>query len=169
MLLGLVATIVVPNLQNQVPGYKRKQFITHVTALSRLAWQQALAQQKAFRLFFDIEKHLIKVEQETDKKDKDGRPVFQEVAIPYLKSTYEWPENILIKQFFIDKQELMARVGIKTQEVWFYFAADGLAQPVIINIVDTNDLNAQGKPEQRSLVINPFTGQFKEYDEFQKP
>ena len=65
MLLGLMATIVIPNLQQNIPGYKRKQFLSHLTALSQLTWQQALATQKAFRLFFDLEKRIRKVEAET--------------------------------------------------------------------------------------------------------
>ncbi len=164
-----MGTIIIPNLQNQVPGYKRKQALGHIMALARLSWQQALATQKAFRLFFDIEKRTIKIEQETNKKDKDGIPTFKLVTIPYLASTYEWPENIVIKQFFIDKQDMMTRPGIKTQEVWFYIAPDGIVQPVIINLLDTNEFDATGKPVRISLAMNPFTGQFKEYEEFQKP
>ncbi len=169
MLLGLVATIVIPNLQNRIPGYKRKQFLAHVNALSRLTWQQALATQKAYRLFFDLDKRIIKVEAETEKKDKGGKPKFGDISIPYLNSTYQWADNIEIKQFYIDKNEMIARPGIKTEQVWFYCAPQGLVQSVIINMLDTSETDAQGKAITIGLVMNPFTGQFKEYDEFQKP
>ena len=86
-----------------------------------------------------------------------------------MSSTYEWAENIVIKQFYIDKDEMITRPGIKTEQVWFYIAPDGLVQPVVINMLDTSETDAQGKAVTMSLVMNPFTGKFKEYDEFQKP
>jgi len=167
--MGIVATIVVPNLRTQMPSAVRKQAFAQIGSLARLSWQQALVTQKAFRLFFILEKRMIRVEQETAARDKDGIPKFKEFSIPYLASTYEWPENIVIKQFFIGNQDMMARQGIKTQEVWFYIAADGIVQPVIINLINTHELDGEGKPLGFSLVMNPFTGQFKEYEEFQKP
>ncbi|MEX0940272.1 MAG: type II secretion system protein [Candidatus Babeliales bacterium] len=168
MLIGLLATIVVPNLQNVIPGYKRKEFLSRLTGLVRLSWQQALITQRAHRVLFDLEKRIVQVEIESEKKDKKAKPLFEPIKISYLNSTYQWTENIEIKQFFVEGKELIARPGIKTEQVWFYIAPDGLAQEVIINFVDTAQLDA-GRPTTISLVLNPFSAQFREYDTFQKP
>ncbi|MGE0206655.1 MAG: Tfp pilus assembly protein FimT/FimU [Candidatus Babeliales bacterium] len=169
LILGIIATIAVPALQNRLPGYQRKQFIAEVDSLSRLAWQEALVQQKALRLLFTLDKRLMSVQIATGGFDKDGNPTFAPVDIPYLKSSYQWPDSIEIKQFFIGKKDFLTRPGIKTETIWFYYAPEGLVQPVIINMLDTSNQDAQGKARQISLVMNPFTGQFKEYEEFQKP
>ncbi len=168
MLLGIVATIVVPNLQQLLPAYKRKEFLTQVSALVRLTWQQALITQKAHRVFFDLEKRVLRIEIETDKKDKTGKPAFEPAAIAYLSTNYQWADAIKIKQFFIEGEEMLARPGIKTEQVWFYIAPDGLAQEVVINLIDSSDIDAQGKPAPVGLVLNPFSAEFKSYEEFQK-
>jgi len=169
MLFGIVATIVVPNLQQLLPAYKRKEFLTQISALVRLTWQQSLATQTAHRVYFDLEKRLLRIEKETDTKDKDGNPAFAPAEINYLSTSYQWDEGIVIKQFYIEGEELLTRAGIKTEKVWFYIAPDGLAQEVVINLVDSGDFDEQGKPASVGLVLNPFSAEFKDYDEFQKP
>jgi hypothetical protein len=57
--------------------------------------------------------------------------------------------------------------GRGTENIWFFVAASGLAQPVTINLVDDNDRSA-GRARSIGLVLNPFSAQFKEYDTFQK-
>ena len=52
MILGIVATIVVPNLQKRLPGYQRKAFVNELNTLTALGWQNALSTQKVHRIFF---------------------------------------------------------------------------------------------------------------------
>lgn len=170
LLIGIMAAITVPNLKYLITGYQRKQFLTQLNGLTRLAWQQALSTQKAHRIFFDIPKRSILAEiEQVGKKDKEGRPAFALAQIPYLRNSFLWPETVEIKQFFIGKDEMITRPGIKTEQIWFYIVPDGLVQEVIINMTDASETDEHGKPLSTSLVMNPFTGEFKEYEEFQKP
>ena len=45
---------------------------------------------------------------------------------------------------------------------------DGMAQDVIINLVDTKDFLPDESARPVGLVLNPFSVQLKEYDTFQK-
>jgi prepilin-type N-terminal cleavage/methylation domain-containing protein len=169
MIIGFMATIVIPNLQQLSPQYKRKEFLSRLESLVRLSWQQALAEQKAVRIFFDLEKRFVQLEIETEKKEKAGEPEFKPASISYLNTSYEWSENIVFKSFYIGKDDILGRAGTKIETLWFYIASDGLAQEVIINMIDTADKDDQGNPAKIGLVLNPFTATFKEYDEFKKP
>ena len=65
--------------------------------------------------------------------------------------------------------DMMAKYArSKSGSVWFYIIPEGMTQDVVLNFIDTNDAY-DGHPRQVGLVLNPFTAQFKEYDEFQKP
>lgn len=165
--MAIIATIAIPNLVKLLPQAERKAFISNVTSLTRLAWQQALITQKAHRVLFDLEKHTIIVEQE--KEVKDNKPVFEPIKITYGSTRYQLPENIKIKQFFINKEDVLARRDIKTEQVWFYLVPDGLAQAVTLNAVDATQQDVQDNPVPFSLQLNPFSGQFTVYDEFKKP
>lgn len=160
LLLGIMATIIVPNLQQRVPGYQRKAFVTELNTLVALGWQAALSSQKVHRIFFDFTKRVAKVEVEEPGAAKD-LVVYNPLQQAYRKTWYEWPENIEIKDFYIggikDPGELL--------NIYFFIVPDGLTQDVIINAVDTS----QTTPINLGLVLNPFTAQFKEYDTFQKP
>lgn len=165
-LLGLTGAIIIPNLRFLAPDAEKNEFINRINSLVDLAWQQAIAQQKKIRFFFDIEKRIMQVEIEDDMDDA-GKPKFKQLDITYLSSTYHWPSAIVIKQFFIDGIEMMERPGIKTETVWFYISAEGITQEVILNIHDISANSAN--PKKVSLVLNPFKVKFKEYNEFQKP
>lgn len=169
MILGLVATIIIPNLQQRLPSYKRKEFIMQVRTLVNLAWQNALIRQKPHRVFFDLEHNKIQVEIEKDTKDKEGKQDFELISIPYMHSVYQWPATIVIKNFYIQGNDMFNRPGIKTETLWFYIAPDGLTQQVIINISDLNDRDQRDQPHQISLSINPFTAQLQEHEGFTKP
>jgi prepilin-type N-terminal cleavage/methylation domain-containing protein len=167
-LFGIVATFIVPNLQNFIPGYQRKTFLNNLEVLVQVAWQQSIITQKAHRVFFDIPQRTARIEIETDKKGKEGDSAFEPITIAYLATVYQWPVTIEFKQFFIEDREMISRAGVKTEQVWFYISPDGLAQSVIINIVDNAEVDQRGKPIAIGLRLNPFSARFKEYEQFQK-
>ena len=163
LLLGIATTIIIPNLQQRLPGYQRKAFVTELNTLLALAWQNALSTQKVHRIFFDLNKRLIKAEVE-EAGAVPNTMIYKPINQAYRKTSYEWPENIEIKNFFIDGSDEMSKHE-KAETIWFYIVPEGLAQEVIINVVDTS----QSVPISLGLVLNPFTAQLKEYDTFQKP
>lgn len=163
MILGIVATMIVPNLQQRLPGYKRQAFINEFNTLLAFGWQNALASQKVNRIFFDFKKRIVKLEEEEPGPTPD-KTTYKPVSQAYRKTFYEWPETIEIKNFFIDGVDEFG-AGKEVLTMWFYIVPEGLTQEVIINILDTS----QSTNISIGLVLNPFTAQLKEYDRFQKP
>jgi len=167
LLLGIMATVLVPNLQRLRPGYQRRLFITELNSLLLFAWRNALITQRVHRLLFDIGKRVVRVQAEVEEKGKEKE--FYDLQTQYIKTYYQWPENIIIKELFVGKEEQLQRPGMKTESTWFFLVPEGMSQEVIINALDTNDTDAQGKEKQIGLVINPFTVQLSAYEIFQKP
>lgn len=161
MIIGLMATIIVPNLQQQIPGYQRKAFIAELNNLLALGWQNALITQKAHRVFFDIKKEIIRLEIEEPAAVTTG---FKPVPQTYKKTFYEIPPNIEIKDFFLDGVNEY-RPDREVLTFWFFIVPEGMSQEVVINMIDTSG----AAPVKIGLVLNPFTVQLKEYDSFQKP
>ncbi len=163
-----MGAIVIPNLRYLMPHYKRNEFISRIAALVQFGWQDALITQKVHRLFFDLNKGTIRLEIET-KKSEQGKEFFEPATRENAPVMYQWPENIEIKQFYIEGKNMMGLAGIKTETIWFYFVPEGLVQDVIINVTDTKELDAAGKPKNFSLTINPFSAQVKTHEGFEKP
>lgn len=166
-LIGVLATVVVPNLRVRQPEYERKQFLGTLNGLLRLTAEQALTRRTLHRVYFDFKNNKIRIEAKGTGKDQKGEQIFTVIKAPYLVSSLAWPANLSVKEFKIDGADEMAREGRRTTEVWFYIIPEGLAQDVVINLVDMQD-KQRGKPKQIGLVLNPFNAQFKTYDSFQK-
>jgi type II secretion system protein H len=168
MLVGIMATIVVPSFRAKDPRKERRQFFTELNTLTRLAWSYALVTGKVQRLVVDFTKGTLQLQEATDKKDEKGEPVFV-ASKGYIQRTVTWPKQLQIQNFYIEGFDEMERFGGRpTGTVWFFVTPQGLAQPVTMNIVDTSD-RSRGSARPISLVLNPFSAQFKEYATFQKP
>lgn len=164
-LIVIMATVLIPNLGRQIPGYERKQMISSLNALTRLAWQNAVITNKIHKIVFNTEKKNVHVEIEQDAKDDKGEFLFKPLKEAYVKSSMHWPDRFQIKNFFIEGFDEMRRFGggKTTTETWFFVVPEGLAQEVTINMIDSKDV-VDGKPRQIGLVLNPFTAQFSVYE-----
>jgi type II secretion system protein H len=167
-IIAVLATIIVPNITKRTAAQERNAFIDRLTALTRLAAQQAQASGKIHRLTFDMAKLSVTLYVASEKKEATGQPVFVPATGYALAHHLLWPKQLVIKNFYIEGFDEMGRyTGRKTEEMWLYLLPAGTAQPVIINLTDTSDKH--DGPAQIGLVLNPFNAQFKEYDTFQKP
>jgi prepilin-type N-terminal cleavage/methylation domain-containing protein len=167
-IIAILATIIVPNITKRTATQERTAFINRLTALTRLAAQQASVSGKIHRLSFDMAKLSVTLYVASEKKEATGDPVFVPATGYALAHHLSWPKHLVIKNFYIEGFDEMGRyTGRKTEETWFYLLPGGTAQPVIINLVDTSDKH--NGAAQIGLVLNPFNAQFKEYDTFQKP
>lgn len=167
-IIGMVMSVLIPNLRPRSIRYEREQFITQLNALMQFAWQQAVITHKKNRVTFNFEKRTVTVLEETDQKQQDGTPVFKQLKGGFIKSSLIWPENIQIKEFLLEGDDLLKKfAGRATGEVDMYLVPEGLAQDVIINMIDMKE-KVGGRPKQVGLVLNPFSAQFKKYDTFQK-
>jgi prepilin-type N-terminal cleavage/methylation domain-containing protein len=168
-IIGILGSIILPNIGRKTPRYERESFIARFNALVTYGWRQALVTHKVQRITVDIGKKMVNLMTASDEKDKSGELVFTPIVNPVQDTEMPIPENIVIKQFFIEGFDMMAKFArSKTANVWFYIVPEGMVQSVIMNFVDTQDMH-DDQPRPVGLVLNPFTAQFKTYDTFQKP
>ncbi|MCX5922850.1 MAG: type II secretion system protein [Candidatus Dependentiae bacterium] len=168
-LIGLLATIVIPNFQGAQPGYERKQFIAKLNALVNYGRQHAITSHQLYQIFVDFKQKKIELRVQAEQKNNKGEVDYKNVVGASMNTTISIPEAVDIKNFIIEDGDLMdRRSGDTTKDSWFFIVPDGLTQEVTINFFDTKDRMYDGKPRPVGLVLNPFTAQFKEYDTFQK-
>lgn len=167
-IIGVLGTIMVPNIQRSTPRYEREEFIARFNTLLQYGWQQSLVTHNIQRINVDVGKRLITLTAASGEKDSSGELIFK----PIINSVYDtectMPDQIQIKQFFIEGFDMMTKHGNrKSASVWFYIVPEGMVQSVVINFVDTKDLQ-ENHPQSVGLILNPFTAQFKAYETFQK-
>lgn len=170
-ILALLSSMVVPNYMKQQAGYERKKFVTGLNAIMSEVWQRALMSEKIERVGFNFKTRIVSVSQATDRFDKDGNPEFDPITLHYADNNFYIPESFDFKQFYINQEDEMAARGAHgtTDDVWFYVMPSGMAQSVIINFFDTKDAKVDTDGKEVSLVLNPFTIQFRVYHDFQIP
>lgn len=168
-IIGILGALILPNFQRSTPRYEREEFIARFNTLLQYAWQHALVTHKTQQITVDVGKKMITLLTESDENDKSGQPTFKPIVSPVQDTTCPLPDQFIVKQFFIEKFDMMAKYArSKSGSVWFYIIPEGMTQDVVMNFMDTKDTQ-DGHPRQIGLVLNPFTAQFKEYDTFQKP
>jgi type II secretory pathway pseudopilin PulG len=168
-IIGVLSAMIVPNLGRKTPRYEREAFIARFTSLVQYGWQHALVTHKIQKITVDIGKKVINLQTDSGEKDRAGEPVFQSISGAVQNTIITIPDQIQIKQFFIEGFDMMTKFArSKTATAWFYIVPEGMTQNVVINGVDTQDVRDE-QPRQFSLVLNPFTALFKTYDTFQKP
>jgi len=169
-IVALIAGLVVPRLAPRKPKQEREQFVAALNALTKFAWQRAVSKNKIQRIEFFFDRREIRLLKDLEKKDAKGEPMFGPIKDAYRSTTMKIPKQYQFKNFYIEGVDEMARhgAGQDVKGAWFYILPDGLAQSVLINFFDVNDLRA-GKPRPVGLVLNPFSAQFKVYSAFQTP
>lgn len=166
-IVAVSVAIAIPNFTNQLQKYERKKFVTELNAFMAEAWQQGLATQKAQKITFLLNTREVTLAQETGVSDTT-EPVFAPSATQYAPLHLTWSERFEIKQFFVNGVEMLTAQQT-TDTVWTFLVPGGLAQELIINILDVKNAPVDQDGKKMSLVLNPFTVQFKTYDDFQNP
>ncbi|HLC06571.1 MAG TPA: type II secretion system protein [Candidatus Babeliales bacterium] len=168
-IIGILGSVLMPNFQRTTPRYERELFIARFNTLIQFGWQQSLITHKIHRINVDVGKKLITLAADSGEKDRSGEIVFKPIPNAVEDTSCTIPDQILIKQFFIEGFDMMAKFArSKTASVWFYIIPEGMVQNVVINCNDTKDVR-DNHPRPVGLVLNPFSAQFKTYDTFQKP
>ncbi|OGB84245.1 hypothetical protein A3F66_06480 [candidate division TM6 bacterium RIFCSPHIGHO2_12_FULL_32_22] len=166
VILGLLAAITVPTLRTFLAKDDRKTFLTELNSVVSNALETAILSDKMSRVVFDLVNKKVFVEEQSGKKLPGGKLDFVPITERYVQNQFDWSKiNFEIKNFYIDtKDEMILSVGqIRKEKVWFYILPDATAQPVILNIIDLNE-NLSQSESQFSLVLNPFSVQFKMYE-----
>jgi prepilin-type N-terminal cleavage/methylation domain-containing protein len=168
LIMGIIGAMVVPAFMQRTPRYEREQFIAGLNALMQSAASQTIISHTLHQIYVDLKARTISIRKHTGTYDRNGDPECKPVQSSYARLDQLIPEQIVFKQFFIEGSNELSDSGKQTKELWFYLVPEGLAQQVIINLLDTRD-TVDDKPRHVSLVLNPFLVQFKVYDAFQKP
>lgn len=170
-LFAVLGSLVVPNYLRQQAGYEQKKFMTGLNALMSEVWQRALTSGKIEKVKFDFNARIITVEQQADTKDKDGKSEFEPITLHYAQNKLSWADTLVFQNFFINREDEFATRGPHgtINDAWFFVMPSGMAQEVIINLVDTKQAGPDQEGKEYGLVLNPFTLQYKVYDEFQYP
>lgn len=170
-ILGILTAVAIPNLFSRKPFYEQKAFVTSLNAFMAEAWQRGLTSQKIQKVGFDLQQRKVLLEQETNQLDTNGVYTFTPVVVHYAPAAPSWPESFDIQQFFVQGVDELSSQGKQRQAhtIWFFLLPGGLAQEVVINMLDTKNKGHDHEGKKSSLVLNPFTVQFKTYDEFQTP
>ncbi len=164
MLIAMMATLVVPRFGGRTYRAERDKFVNKFNTMVQLAYQNALSTGKLHRVLIDIDKKKIKLEIESGK-DSQNNYQFATINIPYVKSELNFEDFEIINLYLKKDDKLTGRA--RTREAWFFISPGGMAQEVTLNIRYLK--NPENINTDFALVLNPFTVQFKTYDEFQKP
>jgi prepilin-type N-terminal cleavage/methylation domain-containing protein len=164
-LVGLMAAVMFPNLFAPTARIERVDFITKTNALLLAGWQNALIAHKIHIVTFNFStrKIYLKIADTPEHIDEQKAPI---VKIDYISTMLDIPSQFELKNFIIEGTD-ETRGGTRNL-FYFYIMPDGLAQDVVINMLDTKDTLPDGTPRPVGLVLNPFSAQLKEYDTFQK-
>jgi len=163
LILGLLATFVVPNLMRKSPKMERENFIARLNSLVRFAWNDAIASDQLRTIGFYFSKNKKTVSVFSDKKAKVP------LKRVYFKPVITVPLQLDVVNFYVGNIDQRARGGGgPLKDAWFYILPDGTTQAVIINVLDREDKIGK-KSRPISLVLNPFSAQFDVYDSFKKP
>jgi len=163
MIIGILSIVTLPALR-LIGGDKRAEFVNQLSHLVQITWQNAVVTGKVHRIVFDGTNHEIKSEMREltnisdNSKNKTGENTGEYVSTAgaYFKPNIKWDSELFaVKDFYITNTKSESSNNLN-----FLIFPEGITQPVIINFAGDEPL---------SLVLNPFSAQFKEYDSYQTP
>ena len=170
-IIGMISAVVLPNLQGRNPAVERKNFVARLNELLSYAWYNGVTTGKVQRIAFDFTTHKIRIEQQKENPGRSlQKPMYEPIKRAYIDTVIDWPKHLRVKNFYIEGYDEAERYGAgsKMQTTWFFIAPDGLAQEVLINIMDTQDRIAAKKAKRIHIELNPFNVQFAEQNGFKQ-
>ena len=170
-IIGIAGMVVAPSFRNRVPGYQRTEFVDKLNTIVHQASVSALETGHVHKVTFNLDKRTISLHEKTELVDGDGKEIFNPVILHSAWHGYAWPEYFSFKQFFVQGIDEIAQhmAGNILEDIWFFIVPEGMAQEVIINILDTRDTVRSLDGHELSLVLNPLRVHFEEYEQFRSP
>lgn len=164
MIMGIMAAFVIPKLRFR--GARAvDSFTNDLVKLTTVATERAIMTGTVHRVFFAMNHEgapRIEVQAMKKKSDKEQKQdSFEPLASEYSTTAFTLNPQLTIKNFYIKGIDEAAQGSLK--DAWFYLLPDGVAQDIIINVLD------EVTGDRVGLVLNPFSAKFAIYDTFQKP
>src|SRR5579864_1833448 len=94
LIIGVLGSVILPNLKRSTPRYEREEFIARFNALTQLAWQQALITNKICQISVDNGKKVIFLLVAAEEKDRSGNAVFKPPVGLVLDTSMAIPDQI---------------------------------------------------------------------------
>lgn len=165
LLIGVVASYLLPRLNRRSPALEWSTILRDLDNLIFFTRQEAIANQKIYRLAFKSNKNApdqVLIEQEMDDPEKPGKKIYQLVSSYYFATTYTFNPAIKLAAVYIGKQDML-----EDQRGWgyCYVIPDGLVQEILIHLVRKLD----NEETKGSFKMNPFFGKFEFYESVLKP
>ena len=154
-IIALMTAIVVPRIRRSyIPT--RDHIRWELNNLARIAYTNALMTGKLHRIFFDFNERKAFIEIDKNKSDSQGKPQFEPLQIPFLRTTWSWDKRLSVERFEIQGKNIMRSGEVMTDAGWFFILPDGLAQELTVS------MRVEESQQVYALRINPFTVQFAE-------
>lgn len=168
-LIAFLSAFIMPNFRGLLGRSERKEFVTKLNQLMAFAWRNAIETNMMHMVYFDLKEKSVRVSKISPQdtgKESTGQPI--STALPQSAAAMKIPKAIEIKQFIIEGVDELASREASKARLWFFVVPNGMTQEITINFVDTNEKTRGSRSRRIGLVLNPFTAQFREYNEFQK-
>ena len=165
MLIGMFTTFVVPRFFKRPLAIEWTAITDDLNALVSFARQEAIANQKNYRLAFCKQlKGPCSVS--VLKEDKDPEDAKKIIYIPveslYFNARYEFAPSVTCENFYYNKREQFE----ENKGFGFcHVTSDGLVQDVLIHLLRVYE----GRESRASIKILPFVGKFELFDTHIKP
>lgn len=162
MIMGLIAAVSIPAFR-AFRADPKKDLVQNLNSLSLSALNNAVFSGNTNRVLFDFKKNKIIVEEQLTQKGSDGQVQYEKLSKNLGATEIDFDTaKLAVANFFINGKDEMELSGseVAKNTVWFFVSPEGVAQNVTINL---NELEYDSD-NQFSLVLNPFTVQFKEDD-----
>jgi Tfp pilus assembly protein FimT len=165
VIIGIIATIALPRLRNKTPGSDLTTVLDEFNNLVYYARQEAISNQKSYRLHFHTSKtgqDTVQVEVEGNDMEKPEKKIWSPVRSAYFNPLYKLPETVTMQGVYLGKVEQLEE---NQQHAYCYIIAEGLVQEIMIHILKT----VEKKQTQVTFQVSPFLGKFELIQGFVKP
>ena len=152
-ILGFMAAMVLPKMFRKPPSAEWKNILDDINNVVLFARQEAIANQKTFRVKFKMPREIV-VEDEKDDIEKPGQMFYGQTTSFYFTTLITLSEFVTINGLYMGKQETM---GDNKGEGYCYVISNGLVQDVIVHLMR----DYEGVVSKMSLKMKPFVGQFE--------
>ena len=154
-IVGIIAAFGLPRLFRK-PIDRRKVFATQLNAVTQAAWRGATETQAVHRVVFDLVKSEVRVERASHAGPLDSYLTEQYAPVPPSLGTvrFAFDPLLVLRNIVIEGKDEPTGNTV----CWFFIDPDEASQEVTVVIADE-----KGDGDM-SLVFNPFTKQFLEYE-----
>ncbi|MFH1831716.1 MAG: prepilin-type N-terminal cleavage/methylation domain-containing protein [bacterium] len=156
VVLGLMATVILPRMNRRSPSAEWPNILDDLNNLVLFARQEAISNQKPYRLKFRAPRTII-VEEEKIDPENPAKKFYEWSSCGYFDTKHMLSEYITLDGVYWGKKEMMVD---NKNESFCYVIADGLVQEVIVHMTR----QYQGEVSKASFRMSPFIGQFEFFD-----